>query len=155
MISQQIETLDPIKTVALLHVGDYSGVFGAFERLGAWAGANNLWEKGPRMAGIYHDDPTNTPVEQLRSHACLEDLSPVTLLEGMEHYTISGGKYFVATMELKMDEFGEAWQRIYVEVAKQGYECDQRDHYELYINCVDSAQGEDAPWVAKICIPVK
>lgn len=151
----EIKNLEPIKTVAILHIGDYSGIAAAFEKLGAWAGANNLWAKGPGMAGVYHDDPSKVSVEKLRSHACLEDLGGAELLEGMERYTISGGKYFVMNAEVKMSEYGDAWCKAYAAVIEKGYAFDDRDQYELYISCVDSTQGEDAPWIVEFCIPVK
>lgn len=63
------------------------------------------------MAGIYHDDPMDTPVDKLRSEACLENLSGIEPGEGMQHYTISGGKYFVMQVEVTMAEYNEAWKK--------------------------------------------
>lgn len=153
--STEVKNLDPIKTIAISHIGDYSGIAGAFEKLAEWAGANNLWAASPKMIGIYHDDPMSTPVEKLRSDACLEDLSNTEPQEGMRHYTISGGKYFVMQVEVSMEEYGEAWKKVYAVVAEKGYECDMRDHYELYVSCVDETQMPNAPWIVDLCIPIK
>lgn len=151
----QIQNLKPIQTIAIHHVGDYSGIANAFRRLGEWADANGYWAKGPRMAGIYHDNPAEVPADKLRSSACLEDKGGMEVAEDMDRYEISGGKYLVMTAEVTMSEYGEAWQKAYGAVVGQGLECDARDHYELYISCVDGTQGDDAPWIVEFCIPVK
>lgn len=151
----EIKNLEPIKTIAVSHVGDYSRICSAFEKLIAWAGANNLWDASPKMVGIYHDDPMDTPVEKLRSEACLEDLSGIEPGEGMKQYTISGGKYFVMQVEVTMADYSEAWEKVYTILKEKGHECDTRDHYELYVNCAGDEQDADAPWIVDLCIPVK
>ena len=151
----EVKNLEPIKTFAISHIGDYSGIAGAFEKIAAWAGAHNLWATSPKMAGVYLDDPMNTPVEKLRSKACIENTSPIEPSDGVEHYNISGGKYFVMQVEVKMSEYGQAWQAAYTALNEKGYQCDLRDHYELYISCVDSTQGDDAPWIVEMRIPTK
>lgn len=153
--STEIKNLEPIKTIAISHIGDYSGIGNVFEKLAAWAGANNLWEASPKMAGVYHDDPMNTPVEKLRSEACLEDLSDIEPEDGMKRYTITGGKYFVMQVEVTMTEYDEAWKKVYVDINEKGYECDSRDHYELYVSCEGDVQDPNAPWIVELRIPVK
>jgi len=153
--STEIKNLEPIKTIAISHIGDYSGIGSAFEKVAAWAGANNLWAAAPKMAGVYHDDPMHTPTENLRSKACLENISDIEPDEGMQRYEITGGKYFVMQVEVIMSEYGEAWQKAYVAFNEKGYECDLRDHYELYISCVGNTQDADSPWIVNMCIPTK
>lgn len=155
IISTEIKTLEPIKTIAISHIGDYSAICGAFEKLAAWAGENNLWAASPKMAGVYHNDPRHTPVDELRSEACLEDFSGIDPGEGMKRYTISGGKYFVMQVEVTMAEYGEAWKQVYTVVNEKGYECDTCDHYELYVSCAGDTQDSNAPWIVDLCIPVK
>lgn len=153
--SAEIKNLEPIKTIAISHIGDYSGIGETFEKLAAWAGDNNLWVASPRMAGVYHDDPMNTPTEKLRSEACLEDISGIEPGEGMQHYTIGGGKFFVMQVEVTMSEYVEAWQKAYATFNEKGYEYDMRDHYELYVSCAGDTQDVDAPWIVDLCIPAK
>ena len=153
--SIEIKNLEPIKVIALHHTGEYSGISTAFEKIGEWAGANNYWAKGPRMIGIYHDDPTAVAPEKLRSSGCLEEMEGMEPGEGMERYTVAGGKYMVMNAEVTMSEYGEAWQKAYTAMAERGLECGTRDHYELYISCVDGTQDDDAPWIVEFRIPVK
>ncbi len=151
----EVRDLDTIKTIALTHVGDYSGIGAAFGKIAQWAGHNNYWPLGPRMLGVYHDDPDTTAPEKLRSSAALEEKPGMEPGEGMVRYTVDGGKFLVMNAEVTMAEYGAAWQKIYAEIASRGLQEDSRDHYELYISCVDSTQGEDAPWVVEFCVPVK
>ena len=153
--SIEIKNIDPIEVVALRHTGDYSGIGAAFEKIGAWAGANNYWPLGPRMLGIYHDDPSAVAPSELRSSAALEAMPGMEPGEGMMRYTVSGGKYLVMNAEVTMSEYGAAWNSIDTEVATRGLQQDMRDHYELYISCVDSTQGPDAPWIVEFRVPVK
>jgi predicted DNA-binding transcriptional regulator YafY len=151
----EVRNLEPVKVIALNHTGEYSGICVAFEKLGEWAGRNNYWDKGPRMIGIYHDDPSTVPAQQLRSSACLEDVGGMKPDAEMVNYTVSGGKYLVMNAEVTMAEYGEAWHKIYGAVRERGLMEDARDHYELYISCVDSTQGDDAPWLVEFRVPVK
>ncbi len=153
--STEIKNLEPMKTIAVSHIGEYSGIAGAFEKLAAWAGANNLWAAAPKMVGVYHDDPMHTPVEKLRSEACLEDVSGAEPGEGMHRYTVSGGKYFVMQVEVAMSEYGEAWQKAYTAFNEKGYGYDMRDHFELYVSCAGDTQDAHAPWIVELCIPAK
>ncbi|GAB6122236.1 AraC family transcriptional regulator [Dysgonomonas termitidis] len=153
--STEIKNLEPMKTIAVSHIGEYSGICGAFEKLAAWAEANKLWAACPKMAGVYHDDPKHTPVDKLRSQACLENISGIEPGEGMQHYTINGGKYFVMQVEVTMPEYGEAWQKAYAAFNEKGYDYGTGDHYELYVSCVGDTQDADAPWIVELCIPVK
>lgn len=155
IISMEVENLSPMDTIAISHAGAYSGIAAAFDKLAAWAERHDLWAKGPQMAGVYHADPRVVPEAQLRSHACLEDLGDAEPGEGMERYTVSGGKYFVTTVEVRMSEYGDAWQAAEAAFNERGYSYDERDHIELYVSCVDHTQGADAPWIVKICLPVK
>lgn len=153
--STEIKNLEPIKTIALHHIGDYMGIGAEFEKLGEWAGKNGYWAKRPRMVGIYHDNPAVVPTEKLRSSACLEDMGGMEPEPGMERYEVSGGKYLVMNAEVTMAEYGEAWCKIYAAVPEQGLELDTRDQYEVYISCVDGTQGDDAPWIVEFRVPVK
>ncbi len=153
--SIEIKHLDPIETIALTHIGDYSGIGCAFGKIAEWAQKNNYWPLGPRMLGVYHDDPMTVAPEKLRSSAALEAKPGMEPGEGMKRYAVSGGKFLVMNAEVTMAEYGEAWQKIDAEVAARGLQDDDRDHYELYISCTDATQGEDAPWIVEFCVPVK
>ncbi len=151
----EVKHLDPIEVIALQHVGEYSGITCAFERIVEWAGKNNYWHLGPRMLGVYHDDPDTTSPDKLRSSAALEAKPGMEPGDGMTRYTVTGGKFLVMRAEVTMPEYGDAWQKVMEEVASRGLHCDDRDHYEVYISSTDATQGGDAPWIVEFCVPVK
>lgn len=153
--STGIKNLEAINTIAISHIGDYKNIGFVFEKLSAWAEANNLLAASPRMAGVYHDDPRYTPVEKLRSEACVEDISGIEPGEGMYRYKIGGGKFFVMQIEVSMSEYHKAWTKAYAEFDEKGYEYDMRDHHELYTSCAGDTQDADAPWIVELCIPMK
>jgi len=155
IFSAEIKNLEPIKTIAISHIGDYSGLCEPFEKLGIWAETNNLWAAAPKMMGVYHDDPSNTPIEKLRSKACIEDLSGIKPGEEMKQYTINGGKYFVMQVEISMSECWDAWKKAYETFDEKGYEYDQKDHYDIFLSCTGDIENPDAPWVVNLCIPAK
>lgn len=154
--SSEITNIEPIKTIAVSHIGDYAKIGSAFEKLTTWASANNLWAAAPRMAAVYHDNPQEVAPDNLRSDACLEDLSGIEPAEGMRTYTLSGGKYYIMQVEVVMDEYYEAWQKAYATLKEQGHECDTRDHFEIYVSCSSNdVHDPNAAWVVDLCIPVK
>lgn len=151
----EIKTLEPIQTISVHYTGPYAGISASFQKLGQWAGQNEYWAKEPRMIGIYHDDPSQVAPDKLRSSACLEDKGGMEPASGMERYRVSGGKYMVMTAHVTMPEYREAWIKAYEAVAESGLERDMRDHYELYLGCVDESLGNDSPWAVEFRIPVK
>jgi len=151
----EIENLEPIKTFAISHIGNYADLCGPFEKLGIWAVENKLWTPTSKMMGVYHDDPSNTPVEKLRSEACLEDISGIEPGKGIKQYIISGGKYFVMQVEISMSECWDAWKKAYDIFNEKGYEYDQRDHYDIFLSCTGDMEDINAPWVVNLCIPAK
>lgn len=155
IINKGVRELAPMQTIAITHFGDYAGIGNAFEQLAAWAGKHNLWANLPKMGGVYHDDPATTPTEQLQSEAFLENLSGIEPGEGMKHYLLSGGKYFVLQVKITMAEYGKAWEEAFGLFKESGYVPDSRDHYELYVSCAGNIQDADAPWIVDLCLPLK
>lgn len=149
----ELKQLSELSTVACGHVGPYSGICAAFEKLAAWAGSRGLMTPDASMIGVYHDCPDSVPAEQLRSDACLVVKGEIAVDGEIRHYTVSGGKYALVRGEITMAEICEFWHTAYEMVAKEGLEFDCRDHYELYLNY----PGNDAAaiWIIDLCIPVK
>lgn len=83
----------PLRGAALRHEGDFIGIAPTFDRLNALAVGRGLVGPSTRYFGIFYDDPEGTPVDALRSDACLtvpDDFEP----EGeLRSATIAGGTY--------------------------------------------------------------
>ena len=137
------------------HVGSYSGVGEAFDKLMRWAGPRGLLQfPKTKMLGVYHDDPEITEASRLRSSAC------ITVPEGTEvggeigTMTVPGGRYAVASFEISHDRFGEAWDELMGKwLPESGYQPDDRPCYELYHN--DPKTHPEGKFIVDICVPVK
>jgi AraC family transcriptional regulator len=108
-------TIPALCVAALRHVGDYAGIGPAFDRLNALAVSRGVVEASTRYFGIFHDDPAGTPVEALRSDACVtvpHDFVP----EGdVRVSTIAGGRYGVVLHVGPYAELHRAYEWLYRE----------------------------------------
>ena len=137
------------------HVGSYGGVGAAFEKLMRWAGPRGLLKfPETRMLGVYHDDPEVTDPSKLRASAC------VTVPEGTEvdgeigTMTVPGGRFAVASFQIRHDQFQEAWDELVGEwLPQSGYQPDDRPCYELYRN--DPKTHPEGKFIVDICMPVR
>ena len=137
------------------HVGSYSGVGEAFDKLMRWAGPRGLLQfPKTKTLGVYHDDPEITDPSRLRSSAC------VTVPEGTEvdgeigAMTVPGGRFAVASFEITHEQFGEAWDELMGKwLPESGYQPDDRPCYELY--CNDPKTHPEGKFIVDICVPVK
>ena len=65
----EVRHLPPMTVATEPHVGDYMPVGMAFDRLFGRLGAAGLIDQSTRMFGVYGDDPSAVPVDELRSAA--------------------------------------------------------------------------------------
>ena len=137
------------------HVGSYSGVGEAFEKLMRWAGPRGLLQfPKTRMLGVYHDDPEITDPSKLRSSAC------ITVPEGTEvegeigTMTIPGGKYAMARFEISPDKYPDAWEAVFGGwFPESGYQPADGPSYELYLN--NPEEHPEKKHIFDIVVPVK
>ena len=152
-ISVTIEELPDLNAACVRHVGSYSEVGEAFNKLYAWAGPRGMFNPAAKVLGIYYDMPEVTPVEKLRSDAC------ITVPEG----TKGEGSVVVKTLNTKgkyamghfdfngKDGFHKAWNAMLgTWLPQSGYQCDDRPTFELYKNDCSSNH-----YIVDICIPLK
>lgn len=64
-----ITTRPALRIAALEHIGDYQKAGPTFEKLGAIFATRGLFAHARGMIGIYYDDPSAKPADQLRCHA--------------------------------------------------------------------------------------
>ena len=151
----EVKEMPDLHVAYYRHVGSYSGVGEAFEKLMRWAGPRGLL-KFPKtlMLGVYHDDPQITETSRLRSSAC------ITVPEGTEvggeigTMTVPGGRFAVASFKITHEQFGEAWDELMGKwLPESGYQPDDRPCYELYRN--DPKTDPEGKFIVDICVPVK
>jgi AraC family transcriptional regulator len=93
----RITSLEPARVAFVRHVGSYSEVGSAWQRIHAWAGQRGLLRPDARAFGLCHGDPDTTPPERLRYDACIEVGPDVQPDGGIEVQDVAGGRYAVAT----------------------------------------------------------
>jgi len=151
----QVKQLSELHVAYCRHMGSYSGVGEAFEKLMRWAGPRGLVQfPKTQMLGVYHDDPEITDSSRLRSSAC------ITVPEGTEvegeigTMEVPGGKYAVARFELSAEQFGEAWDEVMGKwLPESGYQPDDRPCYEVYLN--DPKTHPQGKFIVDLCVPVR
>jgi AraC family transcriptional regulator len=130
-----LRELSKITVATLPHQGDYHKISATFGRLAAMAGALGLFGPGTRSFGIYYDDPSATPVEALRSEACLsvpDDWAPSGDLQRRE---IRGGRYAVVLHIGPYAELDRAYAWLYgTWLAQSGEEAADAPCVEEYLN---------------------
>jgi AraC family transcriptional regulator len=146
--------LPGITVAALAHGGDYQNIPNTFLRLAAMAGALGLFGPGTRSFGIYYDDPSATPVETLRSEACItvpDDWAPSGDLQRSE---IRGGRYAVVSHVGPYAELGRAYAWLYgTWLAQSGEEAADAPCVEEYLN--DARTVPPAELRTEIWLPLR
>ena len=111
-----IEVLAPRVAVVLRHVGPYTGVVTAFERLTEWLDATGRFGPGTTALGFSYDSPLLVPPEKLRYDAAFTLPEPVAdLPEGFRCETVLGGRYAVAIHKGAFTGMGDSFRRIFEE----------------------------------------
>jgi AraC family transcriptional regulator len=65
----EIRKMPAMRLACIAHKGAYNEIGKAFDRLQGWMKANDIVPE--LVLGAYYDDPSATPVDQLRSAACV------------------------------------------------------------------------------------
>jgi len=131
----EIEQLPALRVGAVRHVGPYTQVGKAFERLGALAGPAGLFQMPDAvMLGIYHDDPQTTPNEQLRADAAVVVKEGTRLPDGLTERVIPAGRYARATHVGAYDGLPRAWAEFGASLGSGGYSVGSGPGLEIYRN---------------------
>lgn len=150
-----VKQMPQMHVVYIRHIGPYNQIGQAFEKLMKWAGPRGLLRfPETKVLGVYHDDPKITEESKLQSSACVT-VPEGTKVEGeVGTMTILGGLFAVGHVEIKQDQFGEAWDKLMGEwLPESGYQPDDRPCYELYLN--DPKQHPQGKFIVDICEPIK
>ena len=124
-----------IRVAALPHRGDYQTIGTTFERLGALAGAQNLFGAASRSFGIYYDDISVVPRDALRSDACLTAPDGWTPEGELELREIRGGRYAVTLHVGPYAELERVYKWLYgTWLAESGEEPADAPCIEEYLN---------------------
>lgn len=155
MYTVRIETTEPMHLAALHHRGAYVQIAETCGQLLARVTAAGFW---PQIAGpcvcVYHDDPSVTPVNDLRSEAGLRIAPGTVLPDGLHATTIPGGRVARLTVTGPYTQLPAAWAWLYGPwLAESGEEPADLPGYEVYPNGPQDTPPEGL--ITYICLPLK
>ncbi len=149
----QIKQMGEKQLATVRHMGPYNRISEAFERLHETAGAAGLLAGPHEVLGIYWDDPTETPEEELRSDAAVVVPEGTELPEGLAPMTIPAGRFasclHVGPYELLAKTWGDFYGGWF---PGSGEEISGEHFMEMYHNAMDAAP-EDLK--TELLIPLK
>ena len=151
----EIKDLPEMQVAYIRHLGNYSKVGHAFEKLMRWAGPRGLFENPEtKVLAVYHDDPGVTEEDKLRTSVC------VTIPGGMKTdgevgtMKVAGGTYACGRFEINDEEFEGAWNAMMGQwLPESGYLCEDNPPFELYHN--NCEEHPETKHIVDVCIPVK
>jgi len=153
--SAKVKEMPEMNVVYIRHRGPYDQIGDAIHKIMKWCTARDLIRfPETKIISVYHDDPSITEKEKLNADACIT-VPPGTKTEGeVGTYVVPGGKFAVASVEIAVDEFGEAWDKLVGEwIPEHGYQSDERLCYEICMN--DPKEHPEGKFIVDICEPVK
>ncbi|MDV7339120.1 AraC family transcriptional regulator [Terasakiella sp. A23] len=117
MFTVEIKEIPARKLAAIAHKGDYMEIGKTFDKAFMWGMKNNMLSATTAGLGLYYDDPSDIPADELRSEAgfvvdtdCQDDEV------GLRTLDIKGGRYAVlrhkgpyAELEKAYDHLFGAW----------------------------------------------
>ena len=149
----EVKDMPEYRVAYIRHTGPYNQIGGVFERLFKWAFAHQLVGPDTVSLGVYHDDPSITPEEKLRSDACIVAPESVEGSGEISIKLIPPGRYAVMRVEIPVEEIPQAWNELMAWLPESGYQPDDRPCYEVYLN--DPKEHPEGKFIMDICEPVK
>jgi len=147
-------TTEPARRAyGLLHVGAYPMIGSKFGPLMEIAGAAEL--PITEVLGVFHDDPAEVPVADLRSHACVCLAPGASAPEGLEldAVEIPGGDYAVATYKGPYTGLPAAWNQFLVKAIADGVIPGSMPCFEIYLN--DCSKFPDSELLTDLYLKVE
>ena len=129
---------------AVAHVGPYSEIGAAFDRLEAAIAGAGLAKKVKALVGIYHDDPAVTPPYALRSHAGVIVGAKERLPEGLQELFLPAGRTAVLQLHGPYSGLQAAYGHLYgVWLPASGETPGDAPSYEIYVNSPRDTAPQD------------
>jgi AraC family transcriptional regulator len=135
MYEVAIKTVPKMTVLTVEHTGSYMEIGKAFETLYGWMGSRNLIRPDMRSVGIYFDDPTSVPEEQLRSAAGIVANQSFSVESPLKYKEISAGTYAMLQHKGPYADMRAAYLWLYGEwLPKSGREAADAPIFEEYLN---------------------
>ncbi|MEM8630469.1 MAG: AraC family transcriptional regulator [Pseudomonadota bacterium] len=154
MFPVDIENHPARRLAAVPHKGEYTKIGKSFEELNARIGARNLWPHVRGVIGVYYDDPTVVPVEDLRSYAGVVLEGDHDLGGGLEPIDLPAARYAVMHHKGPYSGLKAAYDYMYgVWIPEANVELGDAPPIEVYLNSpMDTAPDE---LLTDVCVALK
>lgn len=127
------DTLPGLRLATVRHLGPYQQIGRAFGRLDEIVRGAGLPHR--ELVGVYYDDPSTTPEDQLRSDAGVIVDDGVVLPPGLEEQRVPAGRYAIAEHAGSYAGLPAAWGEFKRAIAIQTGQATPRGYtFELYRN---------------------
>ena len=128
------KTVDDLTLAALGQRGDYSEGSVSFQKVATIMTTGGHWPNTRGMVGVYYDDPSVVPADDLRSHAGVI-WAGGDVPDGLEKVTLQGGTYAVLTFKGPYSGLAAAYQYLYGPwLAQTKAELRDAPSFEVYLN---------------------
>ena len=153
MFPSEIRTAPDTTLAGVAHRGPYQEIGAAFETLMKTLDKAGLWKTSGPSFGIYYDDPSETPVAELRAHAAQKLAEGDKVPEALDRIDLPGGRFLVVTCKGPFSKLPEAWAFTYARALPESG-CDFRDGipFERYVSNSWETKPEDR--ITEIWVPI-
>ncbi len=154
LMNVEIRDMSALRLATVAHRGPYAHISEAFTTLGGLAGPAGLFaHPGVTMVALYHDDPENTPPDELRSEAAISVPEGATLPAGLGEARIPAGTYATTTHVGPYTALGDVWARFMGDwLPRSGKRLGPGTSFEIYRNTPMDVPPEKL--VTELYIPI-
>lgn len=156
MLTKDVEIRDvhAFDVLTIDHVGSYMQIGKAFDALIGWLAARDLLCAEMRMIGIYYDDPSVVPEDQLRAKAGVWLPRAVEVSGAVGLTSVAGGPYAVLRHKGPYADMASAYQWLYGEwLVNSDHEAADAPVFEEYLN--NPKETPPADLLTEICLPLR
>jgi len=144
MYEVEVKTIPETPLIFVPHQGPYPEIGGAYERLMGALIEQGLLTGPRRMLGIYYDDPSVVPAEQLRSRAAVAASGTETVAAPLEKMVLPAGPVAVLHHKGPYSGLMAAYTWLYGEwLPDSGHTPADTPSYEEYLNSPQDTPPED------------
>lgn len=141
------------RLAAIAHSGDYMKVNQAFSKAFTVLGARSMLSGDMPMIGVYLDDPTSVPLDDLRAFAGCAVAPDQDIAEPLVEMKLVGGKHAVLRHVGPYEGLSTAYATLFGQWLPQSGEVPKdAPPYEIYENNPSDTAPEDL--VTLICVPL-
>jgi AraC family transcriptional regulator len=148
-----IKNLPRMAAVTVEHIGPYTEIKEAFDRLFGWLNEHKLVGPDVRMFGAFYDDPGTVAANKLRSRAAAVLSRTVDIEPPLERTDLGGGEYAVLRYKGPYEQLMPQYDFLYKEwLPKSGRKAGDGPSLEEYLN--DPSNTSPSELLTNIYIPL-